>query len=152
MSNSPKVTRAKILGSDWLFCFISICRFGINLSKLYFRFKRFILLVQSRKLIFMSYEGSINSWKPWIWVKLDFIFKMRDIYINCNPNPLTKFTSSNRSTDFKDILPWNISQMNTKTTSISTTIIISYPMKQGFLFWVWRKDNGDRDNNKIKFF
>ena len=136
MSNSPKVTRAKILGSDWLFCFISICRFGINLSKLYFRFKRFILLVQSRKVIFMSYEGSINSWKPWIWVKLDFIFKMRDIYINSNLNPLTKFPTSNRSTDFKDILPWNISQINTKTTSISTTIVISYPMKQGFLFWV----------------
>ena len=36
---------------------------------------------------------------------------MRDIYINPNLNPLTKFISSSRSTEFKDILPWNISQM-----------------------------------------
>ena len=39
------------------------------------------------------------------------IFSMRDIYINSSPNPLTKFTSSGRSNEVKDILPWNISQM-----------------------------------------
>ena len=33
---------------------------------------------------------------------------MRDIYINSNLNPLTKFTSCSRSTEFKYILPWNI--------------------------------------------
>ena len=37
------------------------------------------------------------------------ILTMRDIYINSNPNPPAKFTSSSRSTEFKDILPWNIS-------------------------------------------
>ena len=39
---------------------------------------------------------------------------MRDIYINSNLKPLTKFTSSSRSTEFKDILPWSISQMISK--------------------------------------
>ena len=56
---------------------------------------------------------------------------MRDIYINFNSNPLTKFTSSSRSTVFKDILPWNITQMITKTISNSTRIVISYAMKWG---------------------
>ena len=38
-------------------------------------------------------------------MRLDLIFSMRDIYINSNLNPLTKFTSSSRSTDFKDFNP-----------------------------------------------
>ena len=33
-------------------------------------------------------------------------------------------------TSFKDILPWNISQMITKAVPISTRIVISYAMKQ----------------------
>ena len=39
---------------------------------------------------------------------LDLVFSMRDIYINFNLNPLTKFTSSSRSTKFKDI--YNLNQ------------------------------------------
>ena len=58
ISNSPKVLRAKFLGSDGLFCFSSICKFGsfknpfatiTSLSELYFKFRRFILLVQMKK-------------------------------------------------------------------------------------------------------
>ena len=59
LSNSPpKVPRTKFLGSNGFFCFSSICKFcsfknhfaTINsLSELYFRFRRFILLVQTRK-------------------------------------------------------------------------------------------------------
>ena len=45
------------------------------------------------------------------------------------PEPMHKFTSSSRCTEFKDILPRNIYQMNTKTIPISTRIVISYPMK-----------------------
>ena len=48
---------------------------------------------------------------------------MRDIYINSNLNPLTKFTSSSRSTEFKDILPWDISQIIRKTIQISIRIV-----------------------------
>ena len=57
-------------------------------------------------------------------MRFDLILTMRDIYINSNLNPLTKFTSSSRSTEFKDILPWNISQMIMKTIPISTRIVI----------------------------
>ena len=58
-------------------------------------------------------------------MRLDLIFSMKDIYINSNQNPLTKFTSSSRSTKFKDVLSWNISQMITKTIPISTRTVIS---------------------------
>ena len=58
------VPRAKFLGSDRLFSFISICKFDsfknpfastTSLSELYFRFRRFILLVKMKKVISMSY-------------------------------------------------------------------------------------------------
>ena len=75
---------------------------------------------------------------------------MRDININSNLNLPTKFTGSNRSTNFKEILPWNISQMITKTLSISTRIVISYVMKWGISLWNWCKFNGNWDNNMIR--
>ena len=56
---------------------------------------------------------------------------MRDIYVSFNLKSLTKFTNSSRSTGHKDIIPWNISQMITKTIRISTRIVISYAMKRG---------------------
>ena len=59
---------------------------------------------------------------------------MRDIYINSDLNPLPKFSRSSRSTEFKDILQWNISQIITKTIKISTRIVISYAKKQGIPF------------------
>ena len=62
---------------------------------------------------------------------------MRDIYINSNLKPISKFTSSSRSTDYIDILPWNISQMIIKTVPISTRIVISYAMKLGISLWIW---------------
>ena len=60
------------------------------------------------------------------WVDLGathLLLTMRDIYINSNLNPLTKFTNRRRSTEFKDIRPWNISQMMTKTIPISMRIV-----------------------------
>ena len=64
------------------------------------------------------------------------------------PNPPTKFTSNSRSTEFKDILWWNISQLIPKTVSSSMRIVISYAMKWGIPFW-W-KVNGNLDNNMIR--
>ena len=151
--------RAKFLGSHGLFCFISICKFGsfkntfptiTSLYELYFRFRRFILLVQTKEVISMNYGNSRSSWKPWRWVTLDLILKTGDIYINSNLNPLKKFTSSSRSSEFKDILPRNISQMITKAVLISTRIVISYTMKQGISSWVWQKVNGNWDDNIIR--
>ena len=41
------------------------------------------------------------------------ILTMKDIYIIFNLNPLIKFISSSRSTEFKDSLSWNIFQIIT---------------------------------------
>ena len=116
------------------------------LTCLNFKLRRFILLVQTKKVNAMNYGSSTSSWKPWRWVSFDQILLMRNIYINSNLNPLTRFTSTNRSTEFKDILPWNIFQMITKTIPISTRI----DMKQGILFWVYWKVNENWDNNMIR--
>ena len=97
----------------------------------------------------MNYESSTSSRKAWTWVRLDLIFCMRDRYINSNLNPLTKLNSSSRSTEFKDISPWNISEIVTKTIPISTRIVISSAMKQGILLRIWWKVNGNWANNMI---
>ena len=106
--------KAKSLENDAFFCFISICKFGsfknpfatnASLSELYFIFRRFILLVQTKKVISMNYGSSTSSWKPWRW---GLTWYMRDEgddegYIHqSNLNRLTKLTSSSRSTEFKD--------------------------------------------------
>ena len=52
------------MGSDGLFCFSSICKFGssenpfatiTSMPEFYFRFRRFILLVETKATISMSY-------------------------------------------------------------------------------------------------
>ena len=58
---------------------------------------------------------------------------MQGIYINSNLDPLTKYTSSSRSTKLKGII-YNIAQMIMKVVAVSTRIVISYAMKQGILF------------------
>ena len=63
-------------------------------------------------------------------IKFDLIFFMRDLHINSNLNPLTKLTGSRKSTELKDIFPWNIFQMITKTIPIRTGIAISFAMKR----------------------
>ena len=73
-----------------------------------------------------------------------------DVRINSNLNLLTKYTCCRRSTEFKDIFPWNISQIIMKTVSISMRIAIIYMMKQGIPFWVWWKVNGNWNNNMIR--
>ena len=109
--------------SDGLFRFNSICKFGsfsnpfatiTSLPELYFRFRRFILLVQTKKVIFMNNGSSTSSCKLWRWVRLGPILTMKNIYISSNLNLLTKSTSSSRSNEFKDILPCNISQTSHK--------------------------------------
>ena len=61
-------------------------------------------------------------------MRLDLTFSLRDI--NSSLEELTKFSTSSRSTEFKDILPWNISHMITKTVLISARIFISCAMKR----------------------
>ena len=104
------------------------------LTFLNFRLRRFIPLVETKEMISMNYGSSTSCWKPWGWVRLNLIPTMRDVCISSNLNPLTKFASSRRSTEFKDILPWNISEMITKTIWISTRIFKSYAMKRASHF------------------
>ena len=113
------------------------------LACLNFRFRRFILLAQTKKMISMNYGRSTTSWKPQRWVRFDLILIMRNTYNNSNLNSLRKFISSNRSTEFKVILPWKISQMIAKTIVMSMRILISYAMRQCILFWVCWKVNGN---------
>ena len=122
----------------------------INYDWPYFRFRRFILLVHMKKVVSNNYGSSRSCWKPWRWVRLDLILSMRDIYINSNLNSLAKFTGSSRSIEFKDIVLWNISQMITKTVSISMQTVISHAMKQDILLWIWWKVNGNWENNMIR--
>ena len=61
-------------------------------------------------------------------MRFDLIVMVRDIYINSNLRPFTKFTGICRSTEFKDTLPWNISQRIGKTVPISMGIV-----KTGYL-------------------
>ena len=70
ISNSPEVMRAKFLGSNGLFCFISICKFGsfknpfamiTNLSELYFRIRRSILFIQMKKVISVNCGSTTSS-------------------------------------------------------------------------------------------
>ena len=72
------------------------------------------------------------------------------VYVNSNLNIFTKLTSRKRSTEFKDILPWNISQMIKKTIPISARIVISYPMKWDISLLIWWKVNEKWDNNMIR--
>ena len=84
-------------------------------------------------MISICYGSSASICKPWRWARVDLIFSKRDIYINSNLDPLTKFTSSSRSTKLKYILPWSISQIITKTIPISMRVVISYAMKTAIL-------------------
>ena len=64
-------------------------------------------------------------------MRLDLILLMRDIYINSNVDPLTKFTSSSRGTEFKDIIPRNTPRT---VVPISTRMVISSVMKRDISF------------------
>ena len=70
IGNSPKVPRAKFLGSDELFCFISICKFGsfknpyaaiTSLPELYFRFREVYPFDTNKKVISITYGSSTSS-------------------------------------------------------------------------------------------
>ena len=103
----------------------------------------------NKKVISMNYGSSTSSWKPWRWVRLDLILTMRDIYISSNLNTFTKFTSSSKSTEFKDILPWNIPQIIMETAPISMRIVVNYAMKWGITIWAWQKVIGNWKSNMI---
>ena len=143
-----KIPRAKFLGSDGLFCFSSIANLAASRTLLQRLLACLNFTIDSEDLLVISinYGSSTSCWKT---TEMSEVWPDTYELISSNLNPLTKFTSS-RSTEFKDILPWNISQMITKTIPISTKIVISHAMKQGILFWVYWKVSGNWDNSMIR--
>ena len=119
-------------------------------SKFYFIFRRFIVLGQTKAVISMNYDSSTSSWEAWRWGRFGMILTRGNININSNWNPFTKFMSTSRSTEFKDIFPWIVSQIITKAIPISMRIVIMYVMKRGVLIWVWWKVNQNWCNHIIK--
>ena len=99
-----------------------------SLSELGLKFWRFILLVQKRK-----------EWFLWALTAAQV-----------PENYEYEWSFSSRSTNFKDILPQNMSQFITKIVSICMRIVMSFAMKRAIPFWVRRKVNGNRENNGIR--
>ena len=52
----------------------------------------------------------------------------------------------------KNVFPWEISQMITKTVLISTRIFICSALKRDIPYFVWQKLNGNWGNNMIRIF
>ena len=99
-----------------------------------------LLCWYKQKVIPMSYGSSTaSSWKTWRLMRLDVVLIMRDICISFNLDLIIQFSSSGRSTKFKDILPCNISQMTMKMAPVSMKINIRSAIKRGNSFWVWKK-------------
>ena len=122
-----------------------------SLCLLYFRFRRFIFFVQTKKVTSMNYgSSSRSSWKSKRWMRHDLILLIKNIFINPNLNPFAKCLSSSRSTEFEDIIPWNISKIILKTAAIIARIIISNVMKWGILLRIWWKTNENWDSNMIR--
>ena len=87
-----------------------------------------------KKVFSMSYGSNRSCWKPSRLVMFDMILTMKDIYINSNLNPLTKFPTSSTSTEFKNNPPMEHLSNYHKTIPISTRIVISYAMGQASCF------------------
>ena len=75
IGSSPEIRRVKFLGNNRLLYIISIFKFGsfknpfttiTILSELYFRFKIFILQVQTKKVISISYGSTFDKVLPYI--------------------------------------------------------------------------------------
>ena len=91
IGNWPKVLRVELLGSDGLFCFISIsCKFGsfknpfaliTSLSELHFRFRRNILLVQTKKSDFYELWQQHKQLKT-IEISEDWLDTFNERYIH----------------------------------------------------------------------
>ena len=118
-----------------------------SLSELYFGIGRFILLVRTKKVISMTYDSSTSSWKGWRWVRLDLILTMRVTY-NSNLNPLTKSTSSSRSTEFR-YPPMEHLPNDLEDHPIQHKIRHKLYNETEHLLWIWWKVNGNWYNNMI---
>ena len=119
------------------------------LSELYFGFRRFILLVpKKKKKDFYEIWQQHDLLKTMERMRFDLILVIRDKYINFDLNPLTKFTSSNKSTEFQ--IPSHGASLKWSWRPSQSAQGLSYAIKWGILFWVYWKINGDWNNNMIR--
>ena len=101
-----------------------------------------------------KFKSCSSSWlwqkhkqaKTWSWMRLNLIFAVRNIHME-TLETLTKSNSMCGSTEFKDDTHL---KMITNTIPTSMRIVISCKIRSGNTFWVWRKGNGNWDNNMIK--
>ena len=115
-----------------LFCFISISRFG-SFNNPFALITRLSAAGTNKRSDFYNLWLQQKLLKT-MEMRLDLIFMMSDIYINFDEDPFTKFSKSSRTTKFKDIIPWYISHMITKSILFSMKIVISCAMKRGIPF------------------
>ena len=124
-----------------------------SLSELYFRFTRFILLEEMKKVISMNHSSSTSKWKSQRWLRFDLMLMMKDIYIvtNSNLNPLIKFTSS-RSTEFKENGTSPMEHLSNDRLEHHNQHGNNHNLciDMGILFWVYRKVNGNSENSTIR--
>ena len=108
--------------------------------------RRFMIWVQIREVISMSKQH--KQLKPQRWMRLDLIFTIMQkasFSIYTHSKILARLW---RGTKSEDILPWKISQMIKKTVPFRKSII-KYCALIIYLR-VWRKVNGNWDNNWIR--
>ena len=138
MMYSRFILRAKLLGNDGLLfdSFNKHFETITGLSELYLDSED-LFCWYKQKMISLNYGHSTSNGKPWTGVRFDLILTIRDIYINSNLNPFTKFTRNSRNTEF------NISQTIPKTVPTSTRIVICYAIKRGILLSACWRVNGN---------
>ena len=132
-----------------LFCFISISIYNCN------NYQHVLTLLQIQKIYLFGTNGKTDFYDLWQQHKQLKTMEMSDawlyvfyeLYIHqLQQILLTKFTTSSRSTKFKDILLLNNSHIITKTNRISMRIVKSYAMKWGIPLRIGWKVHGNSGN------
>ena len=146
-----KSPESQVSGKWWTLLFISICKFAsfkkpfssiTGLSEFYFRFRRFILLVNTIR------------WQQHKQVK---IIEISEAWPDTFDKGYTlpTWTHSQNSLAAAEAPSLKISSHGTshmieKTDPISTKMVISNAMKLGIPLWIWWNDNGNWDSNMIR--
>ena len=138
---------AKLERRPWIFLKLGFAMIT-SLSELYLRFRRCIMLVQTKKVISMNYGSSTSSWNhgdEWglAWCLWCGIYKSIPTWTH-SKNSLAAEPLSLNICSHGTSLKWSQSIL------VSVGIVISYAMKQRITFWVWQKVNGEHQNFPVE--
>ena len=94
ISNLPKISWVKFLRSYRVLCFTRISKVDSfkNFLQWLLACLNFCLVVRTKDMISVNYGSRTSSCKPWRWMRLNLLLKMRDVCINSNLEPFTSFT------------------------------------------------------------